>query len=166
MKRSLSIACLLLLGLTTFVQADQGDPKIKSIEAIAFGPNGLLLVGGGARVVSIETGDTKQTTWSKSEIANIDQLLANKLGLQAKDIEIRKMVVNPASGKAYIALQSLKTKANVILTVDGTGNVAEFALDNVKYNSYDLAAPKVSITKVTDIASAGDRKSTRLNSSH
>ena len=157
MKRSLFLACLVLLGLATFAQADQGSPKIKAIEAIAFGPNGLLLIGGGARVVSIETGDTTPTTWSVTEIPNITEVLAGKLGLGAKDIEIRKLVVNPASRKAYVALQSLKTKANVILTIDGAGNIAEFALDNVKYNSYALAAPKAAITKVTDIAWAKDK---------
>src|SRR4051812_11167840 len=100
MKRSLSLACLLLLGLANFVQAEQGNPKISTIEAIAFGPNGLLLIGGGAQVITIETGDTKSATWSKTEIPNIDQALAGKLGLGAKDIEIRKLAVNPASGKA------------------------------------------------------------------
>jgi hypothetical protein len=116
-----------------------------------------LLIGGGTQVVTVETGDTKPAPWSKTAIANIDQILAGKLGLQAKDIEIRKLAVNPASGKAYVALQSLKTKASVILTIDGTGNIAEFALDSVKYKSYSLAAPKVTITKVTDIAWAGGK---------
>jgi hypothetical protein len=157
MKRFLTVVCALLLGLPAFVQADQGNPKISAIEAIAFGPEGLLLIGGGARVVTVETGDTKPGSWSKNEIANIDQLLAGKLGQQAKDIEIRKLAVNPASGKAYVAVQSLKNKASVILTIDGMGNVAEFPLDNVKYNAYTLAAPKVDITKVTDIAWAGGR---------
>ena len=157
MKRSLTLACMLLLALATFAQAEQGNPKVKTIEAIAFGPNGLLLIGGGARVVSVETGDTKEATWAKSEIANIDQVLAGKLGLTAKDIEIKKLVVNPASRKAYVALQSLKTKADVILTIDGNGNVAELSLENVKYNSYDLMVPKLSITKVTDIAWAGGK---------
>src|SRR5207248_1107208 len=117
--------------------------------------DGLLLIGGGPRVVTVETGDTSPTSWSRTEIGNIDQLLAGKLGLQAKDIEVRKLAVNPASRKAYVALQSLKTKASVILTIDGSGNIAEFPLDNVKYRSYTLAAPKVTITKVTDIAWAG-----------
>jgi hypothetical protein len=151
MKR-FSLACLVLLGLATFVQAEQGNPKIKTIEAIAFGPNGLLLIGGADQVVSVETGDTTSTTWSKSEIANVDQLLAGKLGLSAKDIEIRKLAVNPASKKAYVALQSLKTKGSVILTIDGSGNVAEFPLDNVKYTTYTLAIPKTTISKLTDIA--------------
>src|SRR4051812_32097508 len=100
MKRSLSLACLVLLGLATFVQAEQGNPKIKTIEAIAFGPDGLLLIGGGDQVVSVQTGDTKAAPWSKTEIPNIDQVLAAKLGLGAKDIEIRKLAVNPASHKA------------------------------------------------------------------
>jgi hypothetical protein len=157
MKRTLSLACLVLLGLAASVRAEQGNPQIKTIEAIAFGPKGLLLIGGGARVVSVDTGDTTPTKWSMPEIAGIDQVLAGKLGLSAKDIEVRKLAVNPASGKAYVALQSLKTKASIILTIDGAGNVAEFPLEDVKYTSYTLAAPKVTITKVTDIAWAGGK---------
>jgi len=146
---------LTLFAAPAHGQQAMGNPKITSIEAIAFGPNGLLLIGGGARVVSVETGDTTPSAWAKMEIANIDQLLAGKLGQAAKDIEIRKLAVNPASRKAYVALQSLKTKTPVILTVDGQGAVAEFPLDNVKYTSYTLEAPKV--TKVTDIAWAGGK---------
>ena len=157
MMRSASLACVLLVGLATLVRADQGNPKITAIEAIAFGPNGLLLIGGGARVVTVETGDTTPAKWSKAEVAGIDKVLAGKLGLAPSDIEIRKLAVNPASGKAYVALQSLKTKASLIVTIDGQGNVAEFPLEDVKYRSYDLAAPKASITKVTDIASAGGK---------
>jgi len=157
MMRALSLACLLLLGLSNPLQAEQGNPNIKTIEAIAFGPNGLLLIGGGAQVVTVETGDTAPSTWSKTEMANIDQVLAGKLGLTARDIEVRKLAVNPASRKAYVALQSLKTKASVLLTIDGAGNIAEFGLDNVKYNSYTLAVPKVAITKVTDITWAGGK---------
>jgi len=157
MKRSLSLACLLLAGLASSAQAEKGNPKITAIEAIAFGPNGLLLIGGGARVVSIETGDTKPSNWTTPEIPNIDQAMAGKLGLQAKDIEVRKLAVNPASRKAYVALQSLKTKGSVILTIDGAGNIAEFPLDDVKYTSYTLEAPKAAITKVTDIAWAGGK---------
>jgi hypothetical protein len=152
MKRSAVLACLVCLGLATSVQAEQGNPKIQSIQAIAFGPNGLLLIGGGARVVSVETGDTSPTNWTKTEIPNVDAVLAGKLGLTAKDLEIRKLTVNPASKKAYVAVRSLKTNDNLIMTIDGSGTVAELPLDNVKYNSYALEAPKVTINQVTDIA--------------
>jgi hypothetical protein len=162
MVRSTLPALVAGVALTLFAsqahgQAAMGNPQIKSIETIAFGPNGLLLIGGGARVVTVETGDTTPSVWAKTEIANIDQLLAGKLGLPANDIEIRKLAVNPASGKAYVALQALKTKANAIMTVDGKGTIAEFPLENVKYTSYTLATPSASITKVTDIAWAGGK---------
>src|SRR5579885_1189500 len=157
MKRTFFLACLLLVGLASFVQAEQGNPNIKAIEAVAFGPNGLLLIGGGTRVVAIVTGGTTPATWSGTEVANLDQLLAGKLGLDAKDIEIRKLAVNPASHKAYVALQSLKTKDSVLLTIDGTGKVAEFPLDNVKYTSFALAIPNGSVTKITDITWANGK---------
>jgi hypothetical protein len=157
MLRYLSIACLVLFSLATFVQADQGNPKLKTIEAIAFGPDGMLLIAGGSQVVSVETGDTKATMWKKTEIADIDKLLAAKLGLTAKDIEIRKLVVNPASRKAYVAVQNLKANASVILTIDGEGKVAEFPLENVKYTSYNLQAGKAEVKKVSDIAWAGGK---------
>ena len=51
-------------GLANFAQAEQGNPKIAAIEAIAFGPDGLLLVGSGARVFSIDTGDARLVPWS------------------------------------------------------------------------------------------------------
>jgi hypothetical protein len=156
MQRSSFLASLILVGLSAFVQADQGNPKVKKIDSIAFGPNGLLLIGGDARVVTVETGDTKETTWSKAEIPNIDKLLAEKLGSVAKDIEIRKLAVNPASKKAYVAVRSLKTNLYAILTVDGMGKVNEFSLDDVKFNSYPLpVADKVN--KTTDLCWVSNR---------
>ena len=80
MQRSLSLACMLLLA--ALAQADQGNPKLKSIDAIRFGPNGMLIIGGGAEVVTVETGDTKETTWTTTSIDNVGELLAGKLGLK------------------------------------------------------------------------------------
>jgi hypothetical protein len=161
MTRRIFLACLVTLSLTAFAQADQGNPNLKSIQAISFGPNGLLLIGGGSQVVTVETGDravpSKEAAWSMKEIANIDQLLAGKLGLTAKDIEVKKLAVNPASKKAYVAVRSLKGNQYVILTVDGAGKVEEFSLDNVKFHRYPLAVGDKAVTKVTDITWAGNR---------
>src|SRR5437762_1606944 len=123
MRTRIFLACVVALSVAAFAQADQGNPKLKSIEAIRFGPNGMLIIGGGSDVVTVETGDTKETTWTKTDIANIDETLAGKLGLKAKDIEIRRITVNPASKKLYVAVRSLKSKQDVILTVDGDGKV-------------------------------------------
>ena len=161
--RSFVAAGLIVVLVATTASAQtlkspkMGNPGIKNIEAISFGPNGLLLIAGGSQVAAVETGDTKSMSWSTNEIANVDQALAGKLGLAAKDIEIRDLAVNPASQKAYVAVQSLKTKDSVILTIDGAGKVGEFPLEKVKFSTYTLDAPKVSITKVTDIAWANGK---------
>ena len=157
MKRSFSIALLTLLSVATLAQADEGNPKIKKIESIAFAPKGVLLIAGNSQVVAVETGDVKETTWTKTEIPAIDQLLAAKLGSTAKDIQILKVAVNPASHKAYISVRSLKANQDVILTVDGAGNVAEFSLENVKYNRYPLAVGDKAVTLITDICWSGNR---------
>jgi hypothetical protein len=152
-----AFASLVLLGAVTVAQADQGNPKMKSIDAIRFGPNGMLILGGGTEVVTVETGDTKETTWDKTEIAGIDQVLAGKLGLNAKDIEIRRIAVNPASKKVYAAVRSLKSNQFVVLTIDGAGKVEEFSLENVKFERHPLAVGDKAVTQVTDVVYAGGR---------
>ena len=152
-----ALACMVALSLAVVASADQGNPKLKSIEAIRFGPNGLLLIGGGSDAVTVETGDTKESTWTKTEIPNIDQVLAGKLGLTTKDIEIRRIAVNPASRKIYVAVRSLKGNQYAILTIDGAGKVDEFSLDNVKYTKYPLEVGKQAVSKVTDLTYAGGK---------
>ena len=58
------VGALLAAGSSVQAAAVQGDPQIKSIEAISFGPNGLLLVGDskGAQVVAIELVCAAQAT--------------------------------------------------------------------------------------------------------
>jgi hypothetical protein len=157
MIRRLTLSCLALLGAAALAQADQGNPMLKTIEAIAFGPNGLLVIGSGSQVVTVETGDTKEMPWSKSDIAGFDKLLADKLGTTPKDIEISRLAVNPASHKAYLAVRSLKSNQYVILTVDGGGKVGEFSLENVKFERYPLNVGKKAVTKITDVVWAGGK---------
>jgi hypothetical protein len=154
-----ALACLVALSLAVVAHADQGNPKLKKIEAIRFGPNGLLIVGGGSDVVTIETGDTKPITWTKTDITGIDETLAGKLGLKAKDIEITRIAVNPASMKLYVLVRSLKAKENAhaILTIDGDGKIGEFSLEDVKYTKYPLAFKDGSIKLLTDVIWAGGR---------
>jgi len=137
-----------------------GAPELKSIEAISFGPDGLLLIGDGkgGQVVAVETGDTQTTSWAKKSIDNIKGELAGRLGTAPNNIEIIKLAVNPASQRAYIAVRQLSAKKDLILTVDGDGKISEFALDKVKYARIGLPeGEKSPVTRVTDITWAGDR---------
>src|SRR5437868_7059685 len=79
MMKRIFVASLALLVAAAVAQAEQGNPGLKTIDSIAFGPNGLLLIGSGTQVVTVETGDTKQGEAVKSiEVANIDGALAGK----------------------------------------------------------------------------------------
>lgn len=163
-KRTFALALLLAGWATSLAPAAEvqtGDPQLKSIEAITFGPEGLLLIGDGrgAQVVAVQTGDTTPTKWvATTKIDDLRGHLAGRLGTTAKGIDILKMAVNPASQVAYFAVRKLDGKQDLILTLDGAGKVREFAFDKVKFTRYTLPpAEKSPITKVTDITYADGR---------
>jgi hypothetical protein len=138
--------------------AATGDPHVQSIEAINFGPGGLLLIGDGKgnQVVAVDTGDTTAVKWTGTEVANLRDQLAGRLGTAGKDIEIKKMAVNQASQTAYFAVRLLPTKKDLVMTVDGNGKVKEFALDRVKFVAMPLPADQ-KLTSITGVTWAGDR---------
>ncbi len=139
-----------------------GDPKIMSVEAIGFAPGGVLLIGDGKgkQVVAVQTDDTTPVKWTKTEIANIKNELAGRLGATAKDIAITKIAVNTASQTAYVAVRMQAGKKDVLMTIDGSGKIKEFALDNVKFAAVPLPADQ----KVTSIT--GVRLGWRSHSGH
>jgi hypothetical protein len=162
-KRSFALA-LLLAGWAASVcpaaQEQTGNPQVKSIEAIAFTPEGLLLIGDGrgAQVVAVQTGDATPTKWANTKIDDLRGLLAGRLGTDAKGIDILKVAVHPTSQIAYFAVRKLDGKQDLILTVDGAGKVREFALDKVKFTRYTLPpGEKSPITKITDLTVADGR---------
>jgi len=139
---------------------ESGDPGVRSIQVLSFAPGGVLLIGDGAsgRIVAVETGDTKQVAPLKKPIAQFKKQLAGRLGAPtAKGVEIIDMVVNPASGRIYVAARRQADKQYVIVTVDGDGEIRPFPLDNVRHAEIALSAGDVKVSRVTDIAWAEDR---------
>jgi hypothetical protein len=138
--------------------SDKGDPQLQSVEALTFGPQGLLLIGDGKgkQLVAIDTGDVKGTPWSGGEIKNIREELAGRLGTTGDGIEIRKLAVNPASQTAYIAVRKLSGKQDLILTVDGAGKIRPLDLQAVTYARIKLPTD-AKVTNITDLTWAGDR---------
>jgi hypothetical protein len=137
-----------------------GKPDLKSINAIGFAPEGVLLIGDGVgtQIIAVQTGDTQSSGTLSDQIAGIDGKLAARLGTTAKGIEIIDLAVNPASGKAYLAVRKQDDKSHVILTIDGTGKIGELELDKVTYARIQLVAGgKGQINLVTDVAWADGR---------
>ncbi|MGF1578738.1 MAG: hypothetical protein ACFCD0_05180 [Gemmataceae bacterium] len=138
--------------------AQKGNPQIQSVQAIAFGPEGLLLVGDGRgkQVVAIATGDTKVNAWTKKRIPNVAGEIAGRLGTMVENIKLEKMAVNPASQTAYIAVTKKSGKEPMIVTVNGKGQINALDLTNVTYASVSLPAD-ANVKLITDVAWADDR---------
>src|SRR5579862_8576280 len=154
------VASALLVNAAAADQPTTGNPKLQSIESITFAPDGMLIIGDGrgAQVVTVHTGDLKPITWGKLDAGDIKQKVGSLLGTDAKGVEILKLVVNPASQRAYLAVRKLSSKQDLILTVDGQGKISEFPLEKVKYQSFKLPADdKSPVVKITDITFADGR---------
>jgi hypothetical protein len=163
MHRQLSVAIGVLLftiGLEAtsandvLEKATKGRPSLRSINAISFAPEGVLLIGDGtgSQVFAIDTGDVKRQDPLKVSIEKLEEQLAGRIGTTAKGIEILDLAVNPASGIAYIAVRKQDDKSYIIFTVDGKGKIGEFELDEVAFARIALDAGDVKISHVTDLA--------------
>ena len=163
-----TIAAALCLAVAAPAWADsevvastvKGDPGIRSIDVLGFAPGGVLLVGDGraAQVVAIMTGDVKPAAPLAARIEGFDAKIAGRLGVGAKDVEIIDLAVNPASGRAYVAVRRQTDKLPVILTVDGGGRIEELPLKDVEHARIPLPqGEQAPVSKVTDVAWAGNR---------
>src|SRR5437868_4623220 len=120
-----------------------GKVDVKSAGPLAFGPDGVLFIGDslGAKVVAIDTGDTKAGATTSVSVQNIDSKIAAALGAAADQISIRDIATNPVSKNIYISVNRGRggdAKA-VIIKVDTAGKLSEVALYNVKYSVAELS---------------------------
>lgn len=128
-----------------------GDPSIQSMNALSFGPEGILFIGDSksASVFAIETGD--ESLLEKAEkvnVANIDLKLAEALGTTVEHLTIQDMAVNPLSKKVYISVHH------------SNGTPALVALDNDKIESINVSEIMYSKVEIGD-AVAADAKDRR-----
>ncbi len=133
----------------------EGDPDIQSVSAIAFAPEGILLIGDtqNATVIALDTEDREPAERSEAiNIKNVDEKIAAALGTTEDAITIQDMAINQLSKMVYFAIH-LQDATPVILKTDGEHwNLVE--LSNIKYS-------KVSINSVA-AADAKDRRGRSL----
>ena len=137
-----------------------GTPTLKTISVIRFAPGGVLLIGDGpgSQLVAVQTNDSQKQQWEQTTVEGITDKLAARIGIPAKELEIRSMAVHPESRKVYFAVANTRTKKAVILTVDSRGTINEFALENVPHVVVPLPKGEQSpVTRITDLAWMGDR---------
>jgi hypothetical protein len=138
----------------------KGDPALKSIGSLSFGPQGLLLVAepSAASLVAFDTGDAGPAVKPAPAVADVPGLLAGALQTAAANIQIVDMAANPASGKVYFSVRDTAAKRVAVLTIDGDGKAA--ALDLAARPHLRVALPKSEagpIRNISDLAFTKDR---------
>ena len=118
----------------------RGTPAVQSINALAFGPDGILFIGDSksATVFAIDTKD--KTVVEKSaavEIKTVDQKIAAVLGTDAKNIRIQDIAVNPLSKKIYCAVQTADGTP-VLLTLEAN-KISAVSLRDILYSNISIA---------------------------
>ncbi len=121
----------------------KGNPGLKSAGALAFGPEGVLLVADpqGAAIYAIATGESpSKGPRSAIQVGKVDLKIASRLGTAPDQILINDLAVSPSTGVAYLSVSRGKgpDAIPVIVKVDYNGDVTELALDDVAYGKAEL----------------------------
>ncbi|WP_298868975.1 hypothetical protein [uncultured Gimesia sp.] len=138
----------------------KGNPNLKSVGKITFGPGGLLVVADPAKatITVIDTHDLGPMKKLTKKISKIDVAVAASMGVKPDDIKIEDMAVNSQSGKVYLSVIRKTDNQPAILMIDAMGKVKNFDLSEVDYIQVALPGGKNSkIRNITGVALASDR---------
>src|SRR5689334_11135826 len=116
-----------------------GNPEIKSVSALAFGPNGILFVGDSknATVFAIDTKDVEKVEKAAAvDVKKIDQKIATALGTDVQNVTVTEIVVNPLSKKVYVGV-GLADGTPAVLKLEGE-KITPLNLKEVSYTSIAL----------------------------
>jgi len=119
-----------------------GNPEVASMNAIAFGPEGILFVGDSknAMVTAIDTKDNATAEAPKQvKMAKVDEQIAALLGTTADQVTIQDMAVNPISKMIYFAVHH-SNGTPVLLKTDGE-TIFHVPLKKVSHSTIDLSNP-------------------------
>jgi hypothetical protein len=113
----------------------KGNVELQSIGALAFGPEGILFIGDprAAAIVALDTQDRAAAGTERPKVEAIDEKIASLIGIEAGQLVINDLAVNPLSGNTYIGVTRGKAAdaKPVLLRVERSGKIAEVALTDV-----------------------------------
>jgi hypothetical protein len=155
---ALLVAGMSLAGASRADDAFQvGTPEIRSMSALAFGPEGLLFVGDGkgGAVIALDLDDREPREKNDPiNVRGIEEKIAALLGTRAVDVMIHDMAVNPISQNVYLAVSRGRGKwssawllpndvadATLLLRVGPGEAFDEVSLEDVRYARSALPNP-------------------------
>jgi hypothetical protein len=142
---TLALVVIVLAASSTRFAEDKngfvvGSPEIKSVNALAFGPDGIMFIGDSksASIFAIDTKDAaKSGKIEDISVEDVDRKIATALGIKVEELSIEDMAVNPVSGKLYCAVQS-GGGSPAIIRISGD-KIESVSLKDVKYSSLALS---------------------------
>jgi len=148
-QRLSALAALVALAVTVAPIAaggeglKKGTVTLKSAGPLAFGPDGVLLVGDptAAVVYAIDTGDrTPPGAKAGPKVEGIDAKVAALLGTKASEVRIADLAVNPKSGNTYLSVArgTGPSAAAILLRLSPEGKLSEVPLADVPMAKADL----------------------------
>ncbi len=173
MKKILSLCCLTLVSVWAMADNNgpsglkagfiKGTPQIESMNALAFGPEGILFIGDSksAKVYAVDTEEEKIKEAKEVRIANFDHEVAGALGTTADKISIQDMAVNPLSKAIYVSVHHndgtpvlLKVVGNEIKAVKLNDiGYSEVAINNpIDKEAKDRRGRELRISAVSDLS--------------
>jgi len=119
----------------------KGNLEVASINALSFGPEGILFIGDSkkATIYALETKDTKAPKVSSISMQNFDIKIAATLGTTPENIKITDMAVNPISKTLYFSVNSVD--GTPLLLKLQNGEFKNVSLKNAKYSKIELVDP-------------------------
>ncbi|MGH7225875.1 MAG: hypothetical protein ACRELF_21865 [Gemmataceae bacterium] len=124
----------------------KGSPKLQSISALTFGPEGILFIGDAraAAIIALDTRDhSAATSTDRPKVESLDEKIASLLGIEASQLLFNALAVNPLSGNTYLGVTRGKGAGStpVLLRVDRAGKLSEVALKDVPFARTNLPNP-------------------------
>jgi len=139
------VASLVLLtaSLSAATGMQTGNPGLKSIGPLAFGPDGVLFAADtlSATIVALDTGDTTAgSETAKLEVEGIDQKVAALLGTSSDQILINDLAVNPISRNTYLSVSRGRSAdaIPVLVRIDLQGGLEVVSLDAIPFSRVSL----------------------------
>lgn len=119
----------------------EGSPTIRSMNALAFGPEGVLFVGDSrnARIFAIDTQDEQAGEATEIKIQQFDEVVADVLGTTADKIAIQDIAVNPISKVIYFSVHHNDGTPLLLKVVDN--EIKTVPLENIKFSEVRLNDP-------------------------
>jgi hypothetical protein len=125
-----------------------GQPALKSVGPITFGPDGILFVAdnAAATIFAIDVQDSETPRETRPiNIDGLDTRLAAYLGCPRENVVIRDMAVHPSSENVYLSvMRGTGSEAiPLLLKVDRDGTLSEVVLDDVPFSQTAVKSPAV-----------------------